>query len=62
MKFVREEDAKADEEHSQDGFELNPESTLSIVSTAENEQDISAQLSKIPCSSQFMRVIIIAPK
>ena len=51
MPFVREEEKKADSEHSQDGYELNPEATLTIVSTAENEREISAQLAKIPHSA-----------
>ena len=42
MRFVKEEEKKADDEHSQDGYELNPESTLTIVSTAATEVDISA--------------------
>ena len=59
MPFVREEEKKADSENSEDGYELNPEATLTIVSTAENERDISAQLAKIPHSAQFLRVIVL---
>ena len=42
MPYVREEEKKANDEHSEDGYEMNTEAALTIVSTAENERDISA--------------------
>ena len=41
---VKEEEKAADSENSVEGYEFNTESTLTIVSTAENERDISTQL------------------
>ena len=42
MPFVKEEEKAADSENSVEGYEFNGETTLTIVSTAENERDISA--------------------
>ena len=41
MKYVRDEDKEADEEFEA-GYVMNDSSTLMIVSTAENETDISS--------------------
>ena len=58
-RFVREDEKKADSENSEEGFQMNPMTSLAVVSTAEDERDISEQLQKIPNSGAFMRIIII---
>ena len=42
LKYVRDEEKKADSENSEDGYELNPESTLTLVSTVESEAAVSS--------------------
>ena len=52
MKYVRDEDKLADEDEDLDaGYKMQETSTLMIVSTADNENDISAQLRMLPHSA-----------
>ena len=60
LRFVKDDEKLANEEHSEEGYELSPESTLMVISTASSEQVISGQLAKIPHSSSFYRVIVLA--
>ena len=48
MPFVKDDEKLADDEFDFAEYKMNESSTLIIVSTAENENEISAQLRKIP--------------